>query len=174
MKRFLFILLFLILLSCGDFFMPGKHQTPESVFKNWQKYAGIRKYDKMFEFEYFNFRNVQYCFDQINKNKVWSKATRREQENFIKLYKKTLKRLLDERPDETYNALLRLKKSYQINITQYTVDTIKEQGYLFVAGDYPGEEKIKLIRLDDKWYLINPFGYHSYIPVFKTLQEEQH
>ncbi len=172
MKKLLLILFFLILFSCSKFGIPRKYQPPDIVFKNWQKYAKMRKYNKMFEYEYFRFNNIRYCFDKINAHKRWNSATRREQEKFIALYKETLKKLLDEKPNEKYEALLRLKKSYQIRIVRYVVNTISDTGRLYVAGDYPGEEKIRLIKVQGKWYLINPFGYHSYIPVFKALKNK--
>lgn len=174
MKRAILILSFVFLISCGESWMPRKYQTPDVIFKNWQKYARVRKYDKMFEYEYFNFSNVRYCYDQLYAPEVWGKATRQEQNKFIELYKDTLKRLLDEKPDDKYEALLRLKKSYQIHITRYIINTVKDTGWLYIAGDYPGEEKIRIIKIKGRWYLINPFGYHSYTPVLKTLKSQKH
>lgn len=172
-KRIIIILFFVSAIACGDIYIPRKYQSPDKVFQNWQEAARVRKYDKMFDYEYFYFDNIRYCYDQINAPRKWGEATRKEQYKFIVLYKETLKKLLDEKPNDKYEALLRLKSSYQIHISKYIVDTVSDTGWLYVAGDYPGEEKIRLIKVKGEWYLINPFGYHSYIPTLQTLKSEK-
>jgi len=173
LKNF-YIFIFLIIFSnCYEIYIPRRFQSPNVVFKNWQYYARKRDYDKMLEYEYFKFENVQYTYDKLYKPKTWLNSTPEEQKDFINLYKETIKKLLAKIPDEKYEALLRLKKSYNIHITKYVIDMISETGEIYIAGDYPGEEKIRIIMINNKWYLINPFGYHSFIPTLKTLKEEK-
>ncbi len=169
-KKFLIIGIIVYLSGCG---LIKKEKSPVEVFKLWREAAKNRNYDKMFQYEWFKYSGVVYAYNKYNAPKRWSNATRREQEEFIKLYKKILKKLLDKKNDDLYEALLRLKDSYQIEVTHYTLNLLKNSADLWVAGDYPGEEKIKLIRVKGRWYLINPFGYQSYLPVTRTLLKKK-
>ncbi len=170
LKLFIILIVITFLSNCGQ---TGNNQTPDKIFRAWYKYAKNRNYSKMFELEWFRYSNIIYAYNKYNSPKTWDSATRDEQKNFVKLYKKVLKNLLNKKNNDLYEALLRLKDTYQIKITRYSVNLLKNSADLWIAGDYPGEEKIKLKRINNKWFLINPFGYHSYLPVTRTLLKQK-
>ncbi len=169
MKKIFFNILILTLFLYSNCGVIEKNNTPDKVFYKWYRSAKKRDYNAMFKLEWFKYSNVKYAFNKYNAPKKWDSATRKEQLNFIKKYKEVLKSLLDNKNDDLYEALLRLKPSYKIRLTHYSVNLIRNTAEIWVAGDYPGEEKIRLIKVNNKWYLINPFGYHSYLPVTRTL-----
>lgn len=142
---------------------------PDEVFRQWQERARERRYEKMFVYESFDFENIKYCYNRTRPRTAWEKASDKEQKEFTRLYRTVLMRLLTEKNDDSYESLLRLKEVFQIRVTRYTVNLTQSTAELWVAGEYPGEEKIRMTRKNGSWYLINPFGYHSYVPVLKAL-----
>lgn len=149
--------------------------TPDTVFYNWLKAAKTRKYEQMFRYEYFYFDNISYCFNSYHKDIKWRKASLKQKEEFIKLYQSALIQLLDKKNRDRYESLLRLKDTFQIRATQYSVNLIDNTAEILIEGEYPGAERIKLINYNNAWYLINPFGYQnlSYMPVLKTLLKQK-
>lgn len=127
----------------------------------------------MFRFEYFQISNVIFSYHSLNPDRKWKNISEKEQQRFINQYKNALQELLDKKKDNQYQVLLRLKKEYNIKAVRYSVNIPQSVAELWVVGDYPGVEKIRLIMIKKKWYLINPFGYHSYISVLKKMTIEK-
>ncbi len=171
MKKLLSIILFISFISCSDGFKSRKNLNPDEVFKKWRFYASQRKYSRMLKYEYFKFFNIISIYNRLNNDKKWNDLSNKEQDNFIEKYKKELITLLDEKNDDRYFALLRLKKEYKIKIITYNIDLIKDKAVLWFAADYPGSEKIKLVKINGCWYLINPLGYHNYTSVYKKFKK---
>ncbi len=171
MMKKLIILIIGILFLLTDCNWRRKNLNPEEVFWKWWKAARVRDYDKMFEYEYFYIDNVQRCYNKLYSPKKWKDAPRKEQEEFISLYQSALKKLLDEKNNDKYYVLLRLKDEYQICVRTYTINVMKKRGFLYITSNYPGIEKIKLIKVNNKWYLINPFGYHYYLDILSELKK---
>ncbi|MDD5065717.1 MAG: hypothetical protein PHF84_01595 [bacterium] len=171
MKKLLLLSILLFFTACDPFFSGRRNMMPDEVFRQWQDLARAREYEKMFAYEYYNFENIIYSFNRYYRTRkmTWDSASNKEQQEFVKLYRSVLVHLLNQKNDDSYESLLRLKTYFQIRVTRYTVNLMNNTAELWVAGDYPGEEKIKLIRFNNRWYLINPFGYHSFVPVLRTL-----
>lgn len=171
MKKFyiLFFCIFLLPYSC--IFNARNSLTPDQVFLKWQDYAKKKKYSKMFKYEYFYFANMGYLYNKVNPVKKWHKADMKEKKKFIKLYQKVMAQLLDKKKQSEFNALLRLEDDYQIKVVGYSVDLIQKKAFLKIKANYPDIEIIKLVKIDNTWYLRNPFGYHYYIQILKDLIE---
>lgn len=171
MKKYYCIILILISLCTNSCYI--RKMTPDDVFRKWQLFAIQRKYYKMFKYEYFKYSYVISIYNKIHTKKKWEQISEKEKNQFIDFYKNTLMKLLSKKQDNKYQALLRLKKEYQIKMLSYTIDLLKGKATLRISGDYPDAERIRFIKIKGEWYLINPFGYHNYMPVLKALQAKE-
>ncbi|MCK4777345.1 MAG: hypothetical protein KAS39_03140, partial [Actinomycetia bacterium] len=149
----------------------SKSTDPEKVFWNWHSAAQARNYSEMFKYEQLNMDNVIYCYETILEGK-WENVIEKDRKDFINnYYVKAVKKALQSFDEKNYHSFLRTDPALKLEIESYEVkkDIVK----MWLVGDFSGDELIKMQKSDDgnTWNIINPLGYHSYIPTRKHIRE---